>query len=127
MAWNVGGWNQSAATTLNNSSGIAIKSAYPVQFDPGVGTNVDDNEDWLISAPINLKMVRPDVGVTIKNELNAAIAGMNYLFYKTPGIYAQYVYTFKNPGTYTVTFLCSNINNNKQALIVKQVKINVTL
>lgn len=127
MAWNVGSWNQSTATNVNNSSGIAIKSAYPIQFDPGTANNVDDNEDWLITSPINLKIVKPDQGVTIKNELSAAFAGMNYVFYKTPGLYAQYTYTFKTPGVYNVTFVASNVNNSNKISVVKQVKINVTL
>jgi hypothetical protein len=127
MAWNVGTWNQSTLTSVNNSSGIAIKSAYPIQFDPSANTNVDDNEDWLITAPINLKTVKPDAGVTIKNELSAAFAGMNYIFYKTPGIYAQYVYSFKTPGVYNVTFVGANVNNTNNSAVIRQMKITITL
>ena len=125
MAWNVGNWNQSSSTSVNNSNGIQIKAAYPIQFDPGAGTNVDDNDDWLITSPINLKTVKPDAGVTIKNELSAAVAGMNYIFYKTSGVYAQYTYAFKTPGVYNVTFVASNLNNSSKISVIKQMIITV--
>jgi hypothetical protein len=126
-AWNVGTGGISTADSIRNSNGIVIKTAYPIQFDPGITVNNPDNDDWLITTKVNLKAVRPDAGVTIKNEVNAAFPGMNYLYNKIPGVYAQYLYFFKTPGVYNVTFITSNLNNNKIGTVVKQLQITITL
>jgi hypothetical protein len=125
-AWNVGTGGISTADSVRNSNGIAIKTVYPIQFDPGITINNPDNDDWLITTKVNLKVVRPDAGITIKNEVNAAFPGMNYLYDKIPGVYAQYLYFFKTPGVYNVTFIGANLNNNKNDKVVNQLQITVT-
>jgi Domain of unknown function (DUF5017) len=125
-AWNVGAGGKSAADSVMNSNGIDIRTAYPIQFDPGTAVNNPENDDWLITTKVNLKTVRPDAGVTIKNEVNAAFTGMRYQFNRIPGIYAQYYYFFKKPGIYNVTFVGTNLNNDKIEKIVKQLQITIT-
>jgi Domain of unknown function (DUF5017) len=125
-AWNVGTGGISTADSIRNSNGIIIRTTYPIQFDPGTTVNNPDNDDWLITTKVNLKTVRPDAGVTIKNEVNAAFPGMNYLFNKIPGVYAQYLYFFKTPGVYNITFVAANLNNNRIGTVVKQLQITIT-
>ncbi len=122
-AWNVGTAGISASNSVKNSNGIDIRSAYPIQFDPGATLDNDDNDDWLITNKVNLKKVRPDVGVTIKNEVNSAFAGLNYVYNKIPGIYAQYLYFFRTPGTYTITFVASNINQFEHKDVVRAIQL----
>jgi len=125
-AWNVGNAGSSAANSVNNSNGIAIKTAYPIQFDPGTTVNNDDNDDWLITTKASLKSVRPDAGVTIKNEVNAAFAGLEYVYNKIPGVYVRYLYKYTAPGVYNVTFVASNLNQNKVEKQVKTLQITIT-
>jgi hypothetical protein len=124
-AWNVGTGGISTADSVRNSNGIAIRSAYPVQFDPGTTVNNPENDDWLITTKTSLKTVRPDVGLIIKNEVNAAFPGMTYVFNREPGVYARYLYFFRTPGTYTVTFVAQNMNGDKKNELVKQIQITV--
>jgi len=124
-AWNVGTGNISAADSVRNSNGITIRTAYPIQFDPGTTFNNDDNDDWLITSKVNLKTVNPDQGVTIKNETNTAFTGLTYDYYKTPGVFAQYLYFFRTPGVYNITFVGTNINMNKRTEVIKQLQITI--
>lgn len=124
-AWNVGEPGRSANTAVNNNNGIAIKTAYPIQFDPGTTVNNIENDDWLITAKTSLKTALPDAGVVIKNETNASVPGMTYVFGRTPGVYAQYQYVFTTPGTYKVTIVGQNVNNNNSVSVVRQFDITV--
>lgn len=124
-AWNVGDPGQSSTNAVLNKNGIAIRSAYPIQFDPGTNFNNPENEDWLITGKANLKMVLPDPGVAIKNETNASIPGMSYVYGRIPGVYAQYQYSFPAPGTYKVTFVAQNLNNDNKLSVVRQLDITV--
>ncbi len=130
--WNVGqfGVNANNATLVIggracNANGVPIATGYPLTFDPGTAVNTDENDDWIITSAINLKTITPDVGVTIKNAVNAAFAGFTYLYNSTPGIYAQYVFKYTTPGVYNVYFIGSNINNGSVSQVVRQVQITV--
>lgn len=112
VAWNVGTANVSAANSLSNTSGIAIRTAYPVALDPGTTANVDENDDWLIASAFDLKTVRPDAGTTIKN------GGANTL--------TSYQYTFTRAGTYTVTFVAQNLDVNTAKPVVRQLQLVIT-
>lgn len=124
-AWNVGEPGKSATNSVNNNNGIAIRTAYPIQFDPGTTVNNIENDDWLITAKTSLKTTLPDAGVVIKNETNASIPGMTYLFGKIPGVYAQYQYAFTVPGTYKVTIVAQNVNNSNSISVIRQFDITV--
>ncbi len=112
VAWNVGTANVSAANSLSNTSSVLIRTAYPISLDPGTATNVDDNDDWLISSAFDLKTVRPDVGVTVKN------GGAN--------MPTNYRYTFARPGTYTLTFVGMNQDLDTTKETVRQVQLTIT-
>ena len=108
-----------------NNNGVAIRTSYPVTFNPGPSLNNEDNEDWLITGPVNLKLVNPDQGVIIKNPLNLAFTNFTYVI-GTPGTYATYKYIFSKPGIYNVVFVGQNRNNDKVEQVVRQMQITVT-
>lgn len=110
-AWNVGDWNQSSLNASTNSSGVLIRNAYPITFDPGSTVNNDENEDWLITSAIDLKMTKPDAGTVIKGYLDLPL--------KT------YPYILKTAGVFKVTFVGSNIDEKNTRTIVKDVTITV--
>ncbi len=117
-AWNVG---EAGVNALNsrlviggracNSNGIPIQTAYPITFDPSTANNVDDNDDWLITAAVNLKTVRPDVGTAIKRSTDVTLT--------------SYKYRFTTPGTYTVTFVAQNQRIDIAKEVVRQIQIVV--
>ena len=136
-AWNVGDYG---INTLNpplvinnkpcNSSGVSIQSAYPITFDPGPTTvkNNPDNEDWLITSPVNLKLVRHDFPTAvIKNFVNTPTKGMKYV--KADGVYAKYTLpvdsTFKSGQTYDMVFVAQNFNLNQKNEVVRHVMVKV--
>lgn len=109
--WDVGTVNNSSLNAARNTSGITIRSAYPITFDPSTTINTDDNEDWLITSPINLKQVKPDAAIVVKNPSAT-----------TPSVYT---YVFRKAGTYTVTFVGQNVKANDKKEIIKQVQVVV--
>jgi plastocyanin len=76
-----------------------------------LNTSLVNNEDWLITKPLSLTQVPPDVGIPIKN-----LAG-NPL--------SSYSYTFTTPGTYKVVFVAKNQNVYDQNSIIKTFNITV--
>lgn len=108
-----------------NYNGRQIRTTYPITFNPGANINNDDNEDWLITEPVNLKQVNPDQGIIIKNPLDLAFTNFTYVI-GTPGTYATYKYNFSKPGIYNVVFVGENRNNNKLEQVVRQIQITVT-
>jgi hypothetical protein len=105
--WDVGNWNMSAKNGKTNSSGITIRTVYPITLNTGTAAN----DDWLITSAINLKSVKPDAGVTIKNSANLTMT--------------DYEYIYKMPGVYTLTFVAANLNLNESKKLVKQIKIEI--
>jgi len=67
-------------------------------------------EDWVITKPIYLNRIVPDVGLTIK---------------ETSGQLVDFKYGFSKPGTYTVTFLAANANVKGTKQVTRQITINV--
>ena len=115
-AWNVGTANISAAKAVKNSNGINITTAYPITFDPGTTTGNEDNDDWLITTKVNLKQVKQDFGVAIKNGVALTMTKYNAL----PNAY------YKTPGTYTATFVALNMDITKAQKVVREVTFTVT-
>lgn len=72
--------------------------------------NTPENEDWVITNPLYLYKVKPDVAVSIKT-IDANVD--------------NYSYVFKAPGTYTVTFIARNVNANDEKQVVKEFNIVV--
>jgi hypothetical protein len=69
------------------------------------------NEDWAISAPIQLNSVMPDLALGIKAP-------------DSP-ILNEYSYTFANAGTYTVTFVGKNSTIDGTREIIKHLTVTV--
>ena len=115
-AWNVGTANTSASKAVKNPNGISIVTAYPITFDPGLTTGNDDNDDWLITSKVNLKQVKADFGVPIKNAVALTLTKFN-------AVPASY---YKIPGTYTATFVAFNLDIAKTQKVVRNVTFTVT-
>jgi hypothetical protein len=111
-AWNVGTWKYSATNAVNNTSGIAIRTAYPISFDPGTALNNVPNDDWLITSAVDLKTVKPDAGVVLQDK--SAVAPV-----------LKYNYVFKQAGNYVVTFVAANQTSSSGFSVAKQVVITV--
>jgi hypothetical protein len=110
-AWDVGTPNVSGVTALKNTSGGTIRTAYPITFEPSTTKGTDDNEDWLISSPINLKTVKADAGFVVKNTTSAP--------------QTNYKYVFKKAGVYTVNFVGLNANITDKKEVVKQIQVTI--
>jgi hypothetical protein len=70
-----------------------------------------DNEDWVISRPLNLSAVSADVGVGLKTATT---------------VLTEYPYAFTAAGTYTVTFIATNASRDESKQIVKQITLTIT-
>lgn len=125
-AWNLGTAGISTADSVRNSQGVNIASGYPIVFDPGTAVNNSPNDSWAITKKVALKQVNPDPGVTIKNYVSAAFAGVTYNYTGIPGVYAQYLYKYTTPGVYTVTFVGRNINGDQSNYVIRQIQITIT-
>jgi hypothetical protein len=110
-SWNVGTWNVSASDAVNNSSGIPIRTAYPISFDPGTGTGIPENDDWLLATAVNLKTTRPDAGTIIKARTALTLT--------------TYKYIFKTPGDYTATFIATNAIGDVSKQVVRQLQFTI--
>jgi len=75
-----------------------------------LGSTADDNEDWIISRPLNLSAVTPDAGLGLKN-------GSTYL--------PNYSYKYTTAGTYTATFIARNTSVDESAEVVKQIQLTI--
>lgn len=75
------------------------------------GPMTEENEDWLISYPINLTKVNPDEGMPIKSYAEKLDA---------------FTHTYSAPGTYTVTFVGNNTTIYGSEEAVKETSITVT-
>lgn len=82
-------------------------------FITGGGANSEPNEDWIVSAQVNLKTVTPDLGVPIKSMGSR----LNKYFFTTG---------YKLPGIYTATFVGSNNRVSGSKIVVRKIQITVT-
>lgn len=96
----------------NPAAGWAISST-ELRMNGGAA-NSPDNEDWLITGPLNLKATKEvaDFGLSIQNIAGRRLTNYNYI-YKTPGVYKVTLVGFNN-----------NIDDNKE--VVREFEITVT-
>lgn len=78
----------------------------------GGAATAPNNISWIVSKPLYVGRVAPDVAVGLKNIGNANLTG--------------YTYKYAAAGKYTVTFLIFNNSVDEQQTITKQFNINVT-
>lgn len=76
----------------------------------GTTTSSTDAEGWLISKPLNLSRVLPDVGTQLKN-MTTTLPLFNY--------------TYGTPGSYKATFVAANISRYDEKGVVQEVDITV--
>jgi len=96
----------------NPAAGWAISST-ELRMNGGAA-NSPDNEDWLITGPLNLKATKEvaDFGLSIQNIAGRRLTNYNYV-YKTPGVYKVTLVGFNN-----------NIDAGKE--VVREFEITVT-
>lgn len=103
-------------------SSINIKNPAAIWLIPNTATitqitinggvaNSDDNEDWLITKPLVLNSIAPDLSKSIQNIGSDAIS--------------SYEYKFTKAGTYRVTFVGFNHSVEAQKQIIKEFEIEV--
>jgi len=78
----------------------------------GGAANADDNEDWLVSQPIQLNRAPATYSVNIKASPTTRLTTYTFAGYSTPG-------------TYIVTFEAINANKWDEKTAVKQITITV--
>ncbi len=76
----------------------------------GGGATVGSNQVWAVSNGLNLTKVQPDAGVALKNMSTRM---------------DNYNYTYNTVGTYTVTFVASNINVYGESKTIKEVQVTI--
>ncbi len=109
--WDVGEAGVNGKDSLRNKNGISIKTAYPLQFNPGVNLNNDDNDDWVITTAVDLKSTRSSSGIIIKNAITKSLK--------------QHVYKFTKAGNYQVTFVAINDIGGNGNKVVKTINLEI--
>jgi hypothetical protein len=101
------------AFNLKNPAAAWAVSATELRMNGGAA-NSPDNEDWLITGPLNLKATKEvaDFGLSIQN-----IAGRRL---------TNYDYVYKTPGVYKVTLVGFNNNIDANKALVREFEITVT-
>lgn len=102
-----GGWQ--AVNFLNNSVVWSINATR--LYINGGNASSDSNEDWVLSKTLNLKSVKPDVGVVKKGIAESL---------------SSFTYTYKLPGVYTATIVGANNYVDKSKKRIKEFTITVT-
>lgn len=82
-----------------------------------------ETESWLVSGPIDLTRVMPEVGVTIKDRTENAEA-IAKGFYSSS--FANYTFKYAKTGTYDITFKISSSSAKKTKEIIKKYKITIS-
>lgn len=96
--------------TITNKTWNTTKAVSEDKISVG-GSNTSENDDWLISSPINVSTISPDKGTGIK--------GFGDVRLKT------YSYTYNTAGVYTVTFVGFNSYMDDKKLVLKEIKIKI--
>jgi hypothetical protein len=78
----------------------------------GGAANTDDNEDWIISKPLQLNRIQRSLGVSVRTSPTALQTRYTFAGYNAPG-------------TYTVTFEAINANRWDNKKVLKEFTITV--
>jgi hypothetical protein len=76
----------------------------------GGGTTTLSNQVWAVSNALNLTKVKPDVGTALKNMSTRL---------------DSHTFTYKQAGTYKVTFVGSNVNIYGESKVVKELELTI--
>ncbi|TCC96465.1 DUF5017 domain-containing protein [Pedobacter hiemivivus] len=101
------------AYNFKNPTAAWVVSATELRMNGGAA-NSADNEDWLVTGPLNLNATKEvaDFGLAIQN-----LAGRRL---------TNYSYVYKNPGVYKVTLVGFNNNIDGNKKVVREFEITVT-
>ena len=86
------------------------QSSTLLSFSGGANT-APSNEAWLVSQPVNLSKVVPDVGVPIKKMTDPVLNSFYHIYTK--------------PGNYTVVFDITNANANSSTTATRSLNITI--
>lgn len=129
-AFNMSGHTKLGVQTLADHKSAGWRIIAQGQHDPGRGAVIqaaqlafygnnkdfmeEYTEDWVITKAVNMEEVElgPDWGTGIKTLADPPLKA--------------YRYRFTTPGTYTVTFVASNVNSDNESKTVRQVTVKVT-
>jgi len=100
------GWH---AISFKNDQAVWTFSSSQLQIKGGNAAS-DDNDDWIITAPLNPNKVSPDRGVAIK-EITETLSGYDY------------VYT--TPGSYKAEFVAVNASADGEKHVMKTVDLTI--
>ena len=134
-AWNVGnyGYNPKNAPNWNNkptnTNKVTVTTNYPLIFDPSNTKNTPSTIGWVISSPINLKIVRHDFPSTELKDAARAAAGQGLRYGGSTGTFATYTLpidsTFVSGKTYDMAFVAQNHSVDKNNEVVRHVSIKI--
>lgn len=96
---------------LGAAAGWATPTATQLQVTGGAAT-APNNTSWIVSKPLYVGRVLPDVAVGLLNISSASIKNYNYKYTAV--------------GSYTVTFVIFNNSVDEQKTVTQQFKINIT-
>jgi hypothetical protein len=85
-------------------------STSQLQIKGGTTTASPEAEGWVVSKPLNLSKVTPDLGVPLKNMTTALPA---------------YTYMYATPGSYKASFVAANITRYDEKSDVQEVAVTV--
>jgi hypothetical protein len=132
-AWSVRTFNISNLTPDGKRSSIAINReigwaavdfknptvtwAVPVSGQVTINGTIanstkEENDDWIVSRPFDLRSVTPDAGVSVM-DLGSALID-------------EYTYIYNRPGTYKVTFVAFNHSVDEHRELVREMEITIT-
>ncbi|MFT3822286.1 MAG: DUF5017 domain-containing protein [Chitinophagaceae bacterium] len=102
-----------AAWTAYKIKGTAAWAITSTQFQiVGGAATATTNESWVVSKPLDLTKIAPDIGVAIKSVGTASMKEYDYLYTKA--------------GTYTATFVIFNNTIDDQKTSIQEFTITVT-
>jgi len=99
------GWQQ--ISLLNSSYKWTNSPNTQLKIQGGPAAS-ETNDDWIVTKPLKLSSVKPDAGLALKNITTR----MN-----------SFDYVYNVPGTYTVTFVASNVTSKNEKKVLKQIEI----
>lgn len=102
------GWN--AVDCANEGSGVDKTNFTRLYFDGNKAGDDQDNDDWIISAPMDSKGLEPDTGVALKSLSD---------------VMSEYSYVYTEPGIYKAVFETSSVWYDDSKWSVTEVEVTV--
>ena len=94
----------------NPNAGVDKTNFSRLYFDGNAAGNGEDNNDWIISKPMDSKGLVPDTGVALKNLST---------------VMSEFTYTYYEPGTYKAVFETSSVWYDDSKYSLTEVEVTV--